>query len=174
MDGSNRTLIVSQVKKFPNDITLDYKERLIFWVDSESSVIECADFLGGNRRTIASALSKPFALTQFEDYVYWTDWDTESIERANKTTGLNRTRIRSGVDFVMDIVVFHTTRQEGEFPGILHFHIDHNDRDDLGTNLSGNKARQSRDSKRWAGILSPTEAQEISFSFSAFSYSMIS
>lgn len=112
MDGSNRTLIVTGVKR-PSDITLDYKESLIFWVDTDSSVIECADFLGRNRRTIASSLSKPFALTQFQDYIYWTDWNTESIERANKTTGLNRTRIRSNVDFVMDIIVFHTTRQEG-------------------------------------------------------------
>ncbi|EDO49133.1 predicted protein [Nematostella vectensis] len=111
MDGSNRTKVISNVKR-PTDITIDYKEGLLFWADSERKVIECADLHGRNRRTVAQA-TKPFALTQYLDYIYWTDWETESIERANKTTGLNRTRIRSRVDYVMDITVFHSSRQEG-------------------------------------------------------------
>ncbi|KAK3726510.1 hypothetical protein QZH41_014244, partial [Actinostola sp. cb2023] len=114
MDGSNRTLIIygDNVKK-PSDLTIDYKDGLIFWVDSDKSVIECADFDGRHRRTVADSLSTPYALTQYLDYIYWTDWDTETIERANKTTGSNRTRIRSQVDFIMDITVFHASRQEG-------------------------------------------------------------
>jgi len=49
------------------------------------------------------------------DYLYWTDWNTRSIERANKTTGSNRTRIQGDLDYVMDILVFHASRQSGQY-----------------------------------------------------------
>lgn len=52
-------------------------------------------------------------LTQYEEYVYWTDFKSKSIERANKLTGLNRTQIQDNVDFAMDISVIHASRQSG-------------------------------------------------------------
>lgn len=36
-------------------------------------------------------LSHPFGLTQYQDFIYWTDFNLRSIERADKRTGLNRT-----------------------------------------------------------------------------------
>ena len=70
---------------------------------------------GGNRRTvIGEDLPRPFGLTQYEDYIYWTDWKTNSIERCNKTNGQNRTRIQEHLDYVMDLLVFHASRQSGE------------------------------------------------------------
>lgn len=55
----------------------------------------------------------PFGLTQYQDYIYWTDWSQRSIERANKTSGQNRTIIQGHLDYVMDILVFHSSRQGG-------------------------------------------------------------
>ena len=70
---------------------------------------------GGNRRTvIGEDLPRPFGLTQYEDYIYWTDWMTNSIERCNKTTGQNRTRIQEHLNYVMDLLVFHASRQSGK------------------------------------------------------------
>lgn len=62
---------------------------------------------------IADDLPHPFGLTQYQDYIYWTDWSQRSIERANKTSGQNRTVIQGHLDYVMDILVFHSSRQEG-------------------------------------------------------------
>jgi integrin beta 2 len=39
-------------------------------------------------------LPHPFGLAVFEDYIYWTDWDTASIHVADKLTGKNRTVLR--------------------------------------------------------------------------------
>lgn len=36
-------------------------------------------------------LPQPFGLTQYRDYIYWTDFNLRSIERADKRSGLNRT-----------------------------------------------------------------------------------
>lgn len=56
-----------------------------------------------------------FALTLFEDYVYWTDWETKSINRAHKTTGANKTLLISTLHRPMDLHVFHALRQpDGE------------------------------------------------------------
>lgn len=56
-----------------------------------------------------------FALTLFEDYVYWTDWETKSINRAHKTTGTNKTLLTSTLHRPMDLHVFHALRQpDGE------------------------------------------------------------
>lgn len=62
---------------------------------------------------IADDLPHPFGLTQYSDYIYWTDWNLHSIERADKTSGRNRTLIQGHLDFVMDILVFHSSRQDG-------------------------------------------------------------
>lgn len=62
---------------------------------------------------IAEDLPHPFGLTQYQDYIYWTDWSQRSIERANKTSGQNRTVIQGHLDYVMDILVFHSSRQGG-------------------------------------------------------------
>lgn len=62
---------------------------------------------------IADDLPHPFGLTQYQDYIYWTDWSQRSIERANKTSGQNRTIIQGHLDYVMDILVFHSSRQSG-------------------------------------------------------------
>lgn len=58
-----------------------------------------------------------FALTLFEDYVYWTDWETKSINRAHKTMGTNKTLLISTLHRPMDLHVFHALRQpDGERP----------------------------------------------------------
>ena len=55
-------------------------------------------------------------MTQYEEFIYWADWTTRSIERAHKLSGENRTRIQNQVDYVMDILVFHSSRQSGWNP----------------------------------------------------------
>ena len=72
-------------------------------------------FTGSNRRVvIGEELPRPFGLTQYDDYIYWTDWKTNSIERCNKTNGQNRTRVQEQLNYVMDLLVFHASRQSGE------------------------------------------------------------
>ena len=117
LDGSNRHTVVSNVTR-PTGLTIDFILGLIFWVDAEKKVIECADLNGTNRRTVATELPKPFALTQYKDFIYWADWRLSSIYRANKSNGMDRTEIKGNIDFIMDILVFHSSRQEGSYIGL--------------------------------------------------------
>jgi len=52
---------------------------------------------------IGRGLPHPFALTIFEDAIYWTDWHTKSISTAHKVTGAGLKIIHSGLHFPMDI-----------------------------------------------------------------------
>ncbi|KAG7162923.1 Low-density lipoprotein receptor-related protein 6-like 3 [Homarus americanus] len=69
-----------------------------------------------NFQVIVKDLPQPYGLTLYEDYVYWADWKTGTIERANKSKGENRTRIQNHLDYIMDILVFHSSRQSGKNP----------------------------------------------------------
>uniref|UniRef100_A0A673WKS7 Low density lipoprotein receptor-related protein 5 n=1 Tax=Salmo trutta TaxID=8032 RepID=A0A673WKS7_SALTR len=68
---------------------------------------------GLQREIVADDLPHPFGLTQYRDYIYWTDWNLRSIERADKRSGLNRTMVQGHLEYVMDILVFHSSRQDG-------------------------------------------------------------
>ncbi len=68
---------------------------------------------GLQREIVADDLPHPFGLTQYRDYIYWTDWNLRSIERADKRSGLNRTVVQGHLEYVMDILVFHSSRQDG-------------------------------------------------------------
>jgi len=67
-----------------------------------------------------TALSKPpIGLTQYQDFIYWTDAETQTIEKANKSNGLNRTMVQDHLDLVLDISVFHSSRQSGKLHTFL-------------------------------------------------------
>lgn len=56
-----------------------------------------------------------FAMTLFEEFIYWTDWETKSINRAHKTLGTNKTVLISTLHRPMDVHIYHPSRQpEGE------------------------------------------------------------
>ncbi|XP_073694518.1 low-density lipoprotein receptor-related protein 6 [Garra rufa] len=112
MDGSGRITLVPNVGR-ANGLTIDYAERRLYWTDLDTTLIESSNMLGLEREVIADDLPHPFGLTQYQDYIYWTDWSQRSIERANKTSGQNRTIIQGHLDYVMDILVFHSSRQGG-------------------------------------------------------------
>ncbi|XP_068671663.1 low-density lipoprotein receptor-related protein 6-like [Montipora foliosa] len=113
LDGSNRRTLFTNPSP-PAGLTIDSSTGLIFWADQERRLIECANLNGANRRTVVSGLPKTFALTQFKDYIYYADLST--IYRAHKTNGLGQTLIESNVDNITDILVFHSSRQEGWNP----------------------------------------------------------
>ncbi|XP_023965422.1 low-density lipoprotein receptor-related protein 5 isoform X1 [Chrysemys picta bellii] len=112
MDGTNSITLVDKVGR-ANDLTIDYADQRLYWTDLDTSMIESSNMLGQEREIIADDLPHPFGLTQYSDYIYWTDWNLHSIERADKTNGKNRTLIQGHLDFVMDILVFHSSRQDG-------------------------------------------------------------
>ncbi|KAG8239911.1 hypothetical protein J437_LFUL014957, partial [Ladona fulva] len=90
MDGTHRKVIVSFDVKWPNGLTLDLVARKIYWVDAKLNTLSSANYDGSGRKVILyspDALKHPFSVTTFEDWVYWTDWNKQTIFRADKYNG---------------------------------------------------------------------------------------
>ncbi|XP_066145382.1 low-density lipoprotein receptor-related protein 4 isoform X1 [Euwallacea fornicatus] len=112
IDGSNRKSIITESVFWPNGLTLDYTDNQLYWADAKHNVIEAAQLDGSKRRKIVTkGLPHPFAITIFEDAIFWTDWHTKSIAKANKLTGAGYRALHSYLHFPMDIHSFHPQRQ---------------------------------------------------------------
>ena len=114
MNGKYRDVIVMQNIFWPNGLAIDYYTQLLFWVDAKLFTLSSCDFDGGNRHTIISSqsiLPHPFSITVFEDNVYWTDWQKESIQRANKFDGSNMEVILSHLYSPMNLRIVHPVIQ---------------------------------------------------------------
>ncbi|XP_029548487.1 low-density lipoprotein receptor-related protein 1 [Salmo trutta] len=112
MDGSNRTVIVEDRITWPNGLTLDFINDRIYWADAREDYIEFASLDGTNRHTVLRQdIPHIFAMTLFEEYIYWTDWETKSINRCHKTQGTNKTMLVSTLHRPMDVHIYHPYRQ---------------------------------------------------------------
>lgn len=61
-------------------------------------------------------LSHPFAVTMYGGEVYWTDWRTNTLAKANKWTGHNVTVVQRTNTQPFDLQVYHPSRQpQGTF-----------------------------------------------------------
>lgn len=113
LDGSERKVLINTDLGWPNGLTLDYDTRRIYWVDAHLDRIESADLHGKLRQVLVSHVSHPFALTQQDRWIYWTDWQTKSIQRVDKYSGRNKETVLANVEGLMDIIVVSPQRQTG-------------------------------------------------------------
>lgn len=60
---------------------------------------------------VKGELPHPFALTLYEDTLFWTDWNTHSIHSCRKQTGAEQRIVHSDIFSPMDIHVFSPKRQ---------------------------------------------------------------
>ncbi|XP_046659437.1 low-density lipoprotein receptor-related protein 2 [Homalodisca vitripennis] len=115
MDGSNLTRILTYENDiaWPNALTIDYFSERIFWADAHLDYIASADLEGRHRHIVLSGEKVPhvFAITLFEDNIYWTDWNMKAVTRANKFTGKDLQVLRNTTHRPYDIHVFHALRQ---------------------------------------------------------------
>ncbi|KAA0193938.1 hypothetical protein HAZT_HAZT000341, partial [Hyalella azteca] len=115
MDGSDfsRILTFDQKIIWPNALTIDYFTDRIFWADAHLDYIAFADLDGMNRHEILRGEKVPhvFAITVFDDYVYWTDWNLKAILKANKYTGEDFEYLRNTTHRPYDLHVYHPLRQ---------------------------------------------------------------
>nr|XP_010969732.1 low-density lipoprotein receptor-related protein 2 isoform X1 [Camelus bactrianus] len=113
MDGTSKSVIISNKIKWPNGITIDYTNDLLYWTDAHLGYIEYSDLEGRHRHTVydTRTLPHPFALTIFEDTIYWTDWNTKTVEKGNKYNGSNRVVLVNTTHRPYDIRVYHPYRQ---------------------------------------------------------------
>ncbi|XP_064475155.1 prolow-density lipoprotein receptor-related protein 1-like [Ornithodoros turicata] len=119
MDGTGARILINESVEslgWPNALALDIVTQHIFWADAKYDYIAMADLDGEHVRILARdgpsfPLHHVFAMTVFEDQLYWTDWESKSVLRCHKNhcnniTTVVRTSIRP-----MDLQVHHPLRQ---------------------------------------------------------------
>ena len=129
MDGSNRGIIIHQDIHWPNGLTIDYNAEKIYWIDAKLFYIAKANYDGLSRQEIfrtpmpsQCVLGHPFALTLYENKIYWTDWKTDGIRSMNKTSGTRCQMVLSNAYSPMDIQAFEPRRQLPR-SGKSNFHL---------------------------------------------------
>eukprot|EP00066_Takifugu_rubripes_P020818 XP_011610084.1 PREDICTED: low-density lipoprotein receptor-related protein 1B [Takifugu rubripes] len=116
MSGVGRHIVFKDMETgaWPNGLTLDHLEKRIVWTDARSDAIFSALYDGSGVIEILRGheyLSHPFAVSLYGGNVYWTDWRTNTLARANKWTGQNVTVIQKTSAQPFDLQIFHPSRQ---------------------------------------------------------------
>ncbi|XP_076640079.1 low-density lipoprotein receptor-related protein 6 isoform X1 [Colletes latitarsis] len=116
LDGTNRETLLFKIGR-ASGLTIDHSARKLYWADLHTPAIDSFDLYTKKRDAIVTQnIGYPFSITQYQDYIYWTDWNTGDIEKANKTTGANRVKIHNKLESVTDLLVFHPSKQAGWNP----------------------------------------------------------
>ena len=57
----------------------------MYWVDAKLRRMEVADLDGTSRQILRNnGLMHPFAIDNFGENIYWTDWKTDKLSSMNK------------------------------------------------------------------------------------------
>jgi integrin beta 2 len=119
MDGKEENRIaVYNVSNYggawPNGLTVDYPARRIYWTDARSDSIHTARYDGSDPREVLRGhqhLSHPFSLAVFENHIYWTDWRSSAVIRANKWNGSDVTIVEKTISKPFGLKVVHPSVQ---------------------------------------------------------------
>lgn len=115
LDGSERVVLVSSDIVWPNGIALDIEEKMLYWCDAKTDKIEVIGMDGSNRRVVLSEnLPHVFGLSLLDDYIYWSDWQRRSIDRAHKYKGNDRSVIVDQHPDLMGIKVARLNEVSGQ------------------------------------------------------------
>lgn len=115
MDGSEfkRIILYEDKLVWPNALTIDYFSDKIYWADAHLDRIEYADYDGKHRQIVLSGSQVPhvFALSVFDDTMYWTDWNKKALMSAHKLTGENLKVLRNTSHRPYDVHIYHQLHQ---------------------------------------------------------------
>ena len=115
MDGTlRRTVAKVAAGSWPNGIALDYNLKRVYWIDAKTDTLSTVNYDGGHLQNVLIAndyLAHPFAVSLFQNYVYWSDWRTNSIVRANKWNGTRVEMMERTFTQPFDVKILHSSRQ---------------------------------------------------------------
>lgn len=115
MDGSNFTRILTWNDSiaWPNALTIDFFTDRLYFADAHLDYIAFSDLEGRHRHYVIRGNKVPhvFALSLFDDYIYWSDWNLKSISRANKFNGEKYQILQNTTHKPYDVHIFHPLRQ---------------------------------------------------------------
>nr|XP_053653848.1 low-density lipoprotein receptor-related protein 4-like [Cherax quadricarinatus] len=99
----NRKVLVDTNVAWPNGLSLDWQEQELYWTDARADRIQAIGIDGRNRRTVVTDLPHPYGVTVQGKWIYWTDWETKSLNRTQKKSHGTIYSMREGLAGLMDI-----------------------------------------------------------------------
>ncbi|XP_057655031.1 vitellogenin receptor [Diorhabda carinulata] len=117
MDGSGDRPFVKDDIHWPNGIALDRPNRRLYWTDAKKKTLESIALDGTDRRIVLEEVTKhPYAIAVFENQLFWSDWDTHTIQTCDKFDGKNhRTLVDEHKDLIYGIAIFHSALHERKY-----------------------------------------------------------
>ena len=115
MDGSRRESFISGsgIGK-PNGLAIDYDSRRLYWTDLKHQSISYVSLDGSQRKVqkiITTASAEIYSITLYKESVFWADSNRNLVEKANKDNGRNRVIFQNKATQVVDMFVYHPSRQ---------------------------------------------------------------
>ncbi|KAH9508827.1 hypothetical protein Btru_050157 [Bulinus truncatus] len=84
-DGSNRKTLVDTNIKWTNGLAVDYNTNKLYFVDGSLGTIQTITLQGTSRREIfKDAGARLLSIDVFDDYLYYTDWNRDTLMRIRK------------------------------------------------------------------------------------------
>ena len=95
LTGFNRQLLIPLGFSWwltftPMDVVVDYQAGRIYWMDAYDNYIDSTDLDGYDITTLHYIDQNifPANLALYGDYLYWVDWNSQSVQYLNKTRPL--------------------------------------------------------------------------------------
>ena len=88
LDGTQRFAIVTSNLTWPSGITLDRRNKLVYWVDESRGAIESVDYNGNNRTLLFQQNGLDFYSVSFiSPYLFITGWTRNWIYKFDVFNG---------------------------------------------------------------------------------------
>lgn len=114
MDGTEVKPFVTDDMHWPNGIALDWPNDRLYWVDAKLARIESVKLDGTGRKLVLDKVSThPYGLAVFENRLYWSDWNSMSLQTCEKFTCKDRRNV------VVDRVIYGTISRVKFFPNSI-------------------------------------------------------
>ena len=99
MDGSDRRVLHGTGLFWPNDITLDYQRRRVYWADAFMNKIEHSFYNGSDRVVLLGGLVHPFGLALVGELLFWTESSDRSVRVTHSRQSLGVSVLRESLRF---------------------------------------------------------------------------
>lgn len=80
MDGTHQQTLFNTELIWPNALSIDRKNQVLYWADASLDKIESSKIDGSNRRVLLrDGILHPFSIVAFNNTLYWSDWQADTI-----------------------------------------------------------------------------------------------
>merc|ERR1711962_346528 len=117
--GGVRSVVVEEGVVTADGLAVDWVLDRLYWVDAKLSTIGSSALDGSEARIIlfsTSTLRHPFSIAVFEDFMYWSEWESRTIFKADKFSGKNVTAITGHLGQLPMVVQVYHGQNQPHFP----------------------------------------------------------